>query len=382
MWQAVMFWLLLLSTGVKAGWQVWGINILLITEWLHVQGKRYPVCHAKQIYNGWTNKSICRVYNTNLACLHWLPINVICVITLWKCKHTSHCRYSAPRVVVKLYTPTPSTLQMWLSWRFSSVINVHKLSDVPQKLICLLRKDCGHDRHRAARDHWQPFKSREKGSGVSQHLAGWLVTCGWHICIFKDVHRQTQYVWECLCGMWKNPTTSSEEVSSPSQRRYYVFRSFICRALASAASCKQVAWTGCTDKQSLCAARQHLPCNKTKKRHCRKLQIRSHYTATNMTGTVLRIIWAPRLIHSVSIPMSMNNASRVCIVLRSRRLFLWIGGKLQKRPVQIRRDGFIIRLKCQLLQKPIPRLHSQIGALNFQLFVPNRRNHRAVKQSL
>lgn len=29
-----------------------------------------------------------------------------------------------------------------------------------------------------------------------------------------------------------------------------------------------------------------------------------------MTGTVLRIIPAPRLIHSVSLPMSVNNASR------------------------------------------------------------------------
>lgn len=74
-----------------------------------------------------------------------------------------------------------------------------------------------------------------------------------------------------------------------------------------------------------------------------------------MTGTVLRIIWAPRLIHSVSLSMSVNNASRVCIVLQSRRPFLWIEAKLQKRPVQIRRDGFIIRLKCQLLQKTYPQ---------------------------
>lgn len=135
-------------------------------------------------------------------------------------------------------------------------------------------------------------------------------------------------------------------------------------------------------KQLLCAVQHRLLCTKPEKRRCRKRQIRNHYTATNMTGTVLRIIWAPRLIHSVSLPMSMNNARRVCIVLQSRRLFLWIGGKLQKRPVQIRRDGFIIRLKCQLLQKPIPRLHSRIDALNFQLFVPNRCNHHAVRQAL
>lgn len=108
---------------------------------------------------------------------------------------------------------------------------------------------------------------------------------------------------------------------------------------------------------------RRLLCNKPKeekkdRRRCRKLQIRNHYAATNMTGTVLHIIWAPTITHSVSLPMSVNNASRVCIVLQSRRLFLWIGAKLQKRPLQIRHDGFIIRLKCQLLQKPIPRLHS------------------------
>lgn len=137
---------------------------------------------------------------------------------------------------------------MWLSWRFCSVIDVHKLLNIPQKLICPLKKGLqAWQTRRAARDHWQPFKSREKGSWASPLLAGWLVTCGWHICIFKDAHRQTQYVWECLCGMWKNPTPSSEEVSSPSQRLYHVLRSFICRAVASAASCKQVAWTWCTE---------------------------------------------------------------------------------------------------------------------------------------
>lgn len=44
----MMFWLFLLSTGVNAGWQVWGINILLIKERLHVQAKRHPVCIVMQ----------------------------------------------------------------------------------------------------------------------------------------------------------------------------------------------------------------------------------------------------------------------------------------------------------------------------------------------
>ena len=45
----------------------------------------------------------------------------------------------------------------------------------------------------------------------------------------------------------ENPSPLSEEVSSPSQRLYDILRSFICQAVASAASCKQVAWTGCTE---------------------------------------------------------------------------------------------------------------------------------------
>lgn len=44
----------------------------------------------------------------------------------------------------------------------------------------------------------------------------------------------------------------------------------------------------------------------------------------------------------------------VCGELGSRRLFPGIGGKLQQKPVQITRDGFLIRLKCQLLQKAGP----------------------------
>lgn len=114
------------------------------------------------------------------------------------------------------------------------------------------------------------------------------------------------------------------------------------------------------------------------KKSYRKLQIRSHFTVTNMTGTVLRIIGAPRLIHSMSLPMSRNNASGVCVALRSRRLFLWIGGKLQQKPVQIRRDGFVMCLKCQLLWEAIPGLRSRSDGLNFQLFLSNRCDHKTI----
>lgn len=211
--------------------------------------------------------------------------------------------------IIKLYSQSPFPLRMGLRWPFCSVINVRKWFKIPQKLICLLKKELqAWQARRAAQDHWQPFMSREKGSWASQLLAGWLVTCGWHICIFKDAHRQTQYVWECLCAMWKNPTPSSEEVSSPSQTLYHVLRSFICRAVASAASCKQVAWTGCTENSwyVLCSPVCSAP---NRKRSCRKLQIRSHYTTTNMTGTVLRIIWA----HSLSVSSNEHEQCKLSV---------------------------------------------------------------------
>lgn len=117
--------------------------------------------------------------------------------------------------------------------------------------------------------------------------------------------------------------------------------------------------------------RHCLLCAGTKKRRYRKLQIRSHFTATNMTGTAPGIIWAPRLIHSVSLPMSRNNA-RKCVLRRGAGgCSPELGGKLQQRPVQIRRDGFVIRLKCQHLREALPGRRSRIDGLNFQLFLSN-----------
>lgn len=261
------------------------------------------------------------------------------------------------------------------------MINVHKLFNIPQKLICPLKKNCRLHRHaellKITGSHLRAV--RKAVEHLSFSLGGWLHVVDTFASskMHTDKLNICENVW-AACGkpqsfLWRRGFL-------PLSKTIQRLRSFICQAVASTASCKQVAWTGCTEN-SCC-----VPCSTVcpapnRKRRCKKVQIRSHYTATNMTGTVLHIIWAPRLIHSVSLPMSMNNTSRVCIVLQSRRLLLWIGGKLQKRPVQIRRDGFIIRLKCQLLQKPIPRLHSRIDALNFQLFLPNRCNHCAVKQS-
>lgn len=65
----------------------------------------------------------------------------------------------------------------------------------------------------------------------------------------------------------ENPSPSSEEVSSPSQTLglYDVSRSFICQAAASTASCKQVAWTGCTENSCLYTVQRCLLCTKPKR---------------------------------------------------------------------------------------------------------------------
>lgn len=69
---------------------------------------------------------------------------------------------------------------------------------------------------------------------------------------------------------------------------------------------------------------------------------------------------------------------RACVALRSRRLFPWIGGKLQQKPVQIRRDGFVMCLKCQLLREAIRGLRSWSDGLNFQLFPSNCCDHKTI----
>lgn len=105
---------------------------------------------------------------------------------------------------------------MWLNWRFLLCDKCAQIIQYPTKTNLSVKKELqASQTRRAAEDHWQPFKSREKGSWASQLLAGWLVTCGWHICIFKDAHRQTQYVWECLGGMWKTPVLPLKRFPPP-----------------------------------------------------------------------------------------------------------------------------------------------------------------------
>lgn len=183
------------------------------------------------------------------------------------------------------------------------------------------------------------------------------------------MHADKLNMWDSLGGMWKTPVLSLKRFpplpTSPQKNVCATFWGPLYLSSSCFGSKLKTSGLDWMHSKILlytawCIAIYSATNQKKKKnrRRCRKLQIRNHYAATNMTGTVLHIIWAPTITHSVSLPMSVNNASRVCIVLQSRRLFLWIGGKLQKRPLQIRHDGFIIRLKCQLLQKPIPRLHS------------------------
>lgn len=95
---------------------------------------------------------------------------------------------------------------------------------------------------------------------------------------------------------------SSEEVSPPPSTSlkdhtmffpiphfsFFFGGSSVCRAVASAATCKQVTRTGCTGLEGRGdshSSSSRLLCTKAGRRRCRKLQIRSHYTATNMTGS-------------------------------------------------------------------------------------------------
>lgn len=237
---------------------------------------------------------------------------------------------------------------------------MHKLFNSPQKLICPLKKNCGLHRHAAllkiTGSHLRAV--RKAVEHLSFSLGGWLHVVDTFASskMHTDKLNMCENVW-AACG--KPHSFLLKRFLPPLKDYTTFFWGPLSVKLRRRVVNKQLG----LDAQLLYTVQRRLLCTKPRKRRCRKLQIRSHYTATNMTGTVLHIIWAPRLIHSVSLPMSVNNASGVCIVLQSRRLFLWIEGKLQKRPVQIRRDGFIIRLKCQLLQKPIPRLHSHGSTL-------------------
>lgn len=179
----------------------------------------------------------------------------------------------------------------------------------------------------------------------------------------------------------ENPRPSSEEISSPLSKTVrdvsrplsvkHLLRQWLVNKWLGLDAQNPKKYT--IKKKSVT---QCLLCSKLKRvqqKNCKSGTITQQQTRQEQCYALFEL----QVIHSASHPM--NNVRQACIVLPSRRLFLWIGGKLLKRPVQIRHDGFIICLKCQLLQKPFPRLHSQIEALNFQLFLPNHSNHRSVK---
>lgn len=215
-----------------------------------------------------------------------------------------------------------------------------------------------------------PLVFHEKAGETPQPPARRLVTCGRHICIFKDAHRQTQCVWERLCGMWKNPTPA------PPLPNYTAFRGPLSvERFAPAAGCKQVGWTEnsfCAQRATVCSAPKH----------------RNGTTGNYKSGAISQQqIWQEQCCTLFELHHSFTQC-----------LFQWagtmqavcawrcgagdrspeLGGKLQQKPVQIRRDGFVICLKCQLLQKPIPGLRSRIGGLNLQLFPPNCRNCKTI----
>lgn len=178
-----------------------------------------------------------------------------------------------------------------------------------------------------------------------------------------------------LRGTWKDPTPSSEGVSShPCSKTLPHFEALYLSSapLRHRAVNKLLG----RDARETVAARRCLLCAGTKKRRYRKLQIRSHFTATNMTGTAPQHCLSSTT-HSLSVASNeQEQRTQVCVAARSRRLLPSIGwGKLQQKPVQIRRDGFVIRLKCRRLREALPGRRSRIDGLNFQLF-PSNRCHR------
>lgn len=67
-------------------------------------------------------------------------------------------------------------LLMWLNWHIHSVINVHKLFNIPQKLICPFKKNCRLHRHTELRKitgtHLRVV--RKAVEHLSFSLGGWL----------------------------------------------------------------------------------------------------------------------------------------------------------------------------------------------------------------
>lgn len=165
-----------------------------------------------------------------------------------------------------------------------------------------------------------------------------------------DKLNMSEKVW-AACG--KTPCPSSEEGSSPSQRPYVTFRGPLSvKKLPRLRLVNKLLGRDAHGKKRTCnttSALQQTGSSAAEK--CKSGTITQQQTRQEQWSEL-------RVVQSASPPT--NNARRAC-----RRPFLGTGGKLQKRPVQIRHDGFIICLKCQLLQKPFLGLHSQIEALNF-----------------
>lgn len=65
--------------------------------------------------------------------------------------------------------------------------------------------------------------------------------------------------------MWKTPVLPLKRFPPPLKDYTTFLSSFICQAVASAASCKQVAWTGCTENSCCIPCSDCLLCTKPKK---------------------------------------------------------------------------------------------------------------------
>lgn len=176
--------------------------------------------------------------------------------------------------------------------------------------------------------------------------------------------------------MWKNPTPA------PPLPNYTAFRGPLSvERFAPAAGCKQVAWTEKRDARKTVSARSaplsalHPNTETALQETTNQEPFHSNKYDRNSAAHYLSFTT-----HSLSVSSNEQEQCRQCVrgAAEQETVPLNWGGKLQQKPVQIRRDGFVIRLKCQLLQKPIPGLRSRIGGLNLQLFPPNCRNCKTI----
>lgn len=151
--------------------------------------------------------------------------------------------------------------------------------------------------------------------------------------------------------MWKNPTPAPSPCA-PKPKLCRIFRPFLCRVLLLRQRVVNNLLgqdAGKTVTACCCLLCTRNPLQETTNQepfHSNKYDRNSaaHYLSSST--------------HSLSVSSSEREQCRQCVCggggYGAGDSSPESGGKLQQKHVQMRRDGFVIRLKCQLLQKPVP----------------------------